>query len=96
MAKQPTADQNLVQDLVQAGGPLIETVLQKLVEKLKARKAEKPPEGAAGATAAKGYSSDVLSRIIDQHVVELADLVYLRSVLNEDEEWNTGATAQKK
>jgi len=89
MAKQPqhAIDTAKIQQLVQAlaqYGPMALAALQRFVDVLQSK------QGAGGAAAPGGagasYGADVLTRVIDGHVAVLADLVYLKQVLAEEDD----------
>ena len=96
MAKQPqhAIDTAKIQQLVQAlaqYGALTVDELQRFVDVLQSK------QGAgAGAPAGAGasYSADVLTRVIDGHVAVLADLVYLKQVLAEEDDEGYGEQAK--
>jgi hypothetical protein len=86
MAKQPqhAIDTAKIQQLVQAlaqYGPLALAALQRFVDVLQSKQGAGAPAG-AGAS----YGADVLTRVIDGHVAVLADLVYLKQVLAEEDD----------
>jgi hypothetical protein len=88
MAKQPqhAIDTAKIQQLVQAlaqYGPLALAALQRFVDVLQSKQGAgtQAPQG-AGAS----YGADVLTRVIDGHVAVLADLVYLKQVLAEEDD----------
>ena len=86
MAKQPqhAIDTARIQQLVQAlaqYGPLALAALQRFVDVLQSKQGAGAPAG-AGAS----YGADVLTRVIDGHVAVLADLVYLKQVLAEEDD----------